>query len=339
MRRAFPLALLVAATASAQQPGVVVRGTVVGPGDTPLAYAVVSLDSGGSERFTDASGAFFFNGVAAGQVHLRARRLGYRPLDTLVTVAPEMAPVAVRMERLAVALSAIRVTAERRCARGGAPNAASSPELAAIFEQIRENARRYRLVASRYPFVYRAVRSFENTGDYYGSKVTRDTVVMSSASDWQYAPGKVVADVVVLGKRERQMNLPALAQFADEAFIAAHCFSYGGLSTDYGRPLVRVDFRPTIDIDAPDIEGSVFVDPGHDYVIRRLLISLTQPQRATYGVESLDVTTVYRETRPPIIVLDTVVAVTRTGGGGRRGQRVETQTLLEFFFQSGVAPP
>ena len=339
MRRAILLALLVAAEVAAQQPGVIVRGTLRGDGDFGLPYGIVSIEPGGSERFTDLTGAFHFTGIAPGTAHVRARRLGYRPVDTLVNVSADMAPLTLRMERLAVTLETVRVTARKPCVRGGAPDAASAPELAAIFEQLRENARRYRLVAARYPFAYRAERRFEEPGLYSAQQQGVDTIVMASSSDWTYKPGQVVTDIVVAGRRERQMNLPGLPQFADDAFIAAHCFSYAGISTEHGRPLVQVDFQPKRNLRHPDIEGSVFLDPERDYVIQRLVVSLTQPRRVVYGLEGIDVTTVYRETKPPIVVLDTVVAVRRTALGERRHQRIERQTLIDFFFQRGAGPP
>lgn len=333
------LMLLVGGAASAQQPTAIVRGTVVGEGTGGLAYAIVSVEPGGRERFTDSTGAFDFGRVVTGSARLRARRIGFHPLDTLITVTPDMPPLSVRMEPLRIVLATIRVTG-RRCRSGGAPDPATSPEVAAIFEQLRENARRYRLVATRYPFVYRTVRTFEEPGLYAATRQKSDTLTMSSASEWSYAPGSVVTNVVIGGRSERQMNIPALAQLADSAFVANHCFDYAGVSKAFGRPLVRVDFRPTMDLDVPDIEGSVYLDAEHDYIVRRLVVSLTQAARVAQDLDALDVTTVYRDTRPPIVVLDTVVAVRRgKATNGRQVRRVERQTFVDFSFRRGVTPP
>lgn len=331
--------MLLAGEAAAQQPTAVVSGTVRGEGTSGLPYAIVSVEPGGRERFTDSTGAFDFGRIATGQAHLRARRIGYRPLDTLITVTPDMPPLSVRMEPLKIVLATIRVTG-RRCRVGGAPDPTTSPEVAAIFDQLRENARRYRLLTTRYPFVYRTTRTFEEPGLYTATRQKTDTLTMSSASEWSYAPGRVVSDVALGGRSERQMNIPALAQLADSAFIANHCFDYAGVSKAFGRPLVRVDFRPTIDLDEPDIEGSVYLDPEHDYIVRRLVVSLTHAARVAQDLDALDVTTVYRETRPPIVVLDTVVAVRRgTATNGRPVRRVERQTFVDFSFRRGVTPP
>lgn len=339
-RRTLALMLLVGGAASAQQPTAVVRGTVVGEGTAGLPYAIVSLEPTARERFTDSTGAFDFGRVVTGSMRLRARRVGFHPLDTLITVTPDMPPLSVRMEPLRIVLATIRVTG-RRCRAGGAPDPATSPEVAAIFEQLRENARRYRLLTTRYPFVYRTVRTFEGPGLYAATRQQQsDTLTMSSASDWSYAPGSVVTNVVIDGRSERQMNIPALAQLADSAFVANHCFDYAGVSKEFGRPLVRVDFRPTMDLDTPDIEGSVYLDPEHDYIVRRLVVSLTQAARVAQGLDALDVTTVYRETRPPIVVLDTVIAVRRgKAPNGRPVRRVERQTFVDFSFRRGVTPP
>src|SRR4051812_125752 len=78
----------------------------------PLPYSVVSVAGTSIERFSDDSGRFRIDDVPAGSVKLLVRHVGYLPRE--VEAAAD-APVRVELDRIAVALDAMRVTADRRC--------------------------------------------------------------------------------------------------------------------------------------------------------------------------------------------------------------------------------
>ena len=61
-------------------------GTVRSSAGNPVAYAMVSLDPLGARRFADQTGRFVFAAVPPGRYRLRARQVGYRPLDTTIVV-------------------------------------------------------------------------------------------------------------------------------------------------------------------------------------------------------------------------------------------------------------
>src|SRR5215831_11229046 len=135
-----------------------IAGTVVArETGSPLPYSTVSLAAppGGHERFTNERGAFVLSGIHAGRVRLLVRHIGYSPTTVTVDVrAGATDTVRVVLTRVAVELNRVTVEGLGRCTAPGPPKATTDPAFAAIFEQLRENADRYRLLAESYPFVY-----------------------------------------------------------------------------------------------------------------------------------------------------------------------------------------
>ena len=79
-------------------PGLTLRGTIVAAGtQTPLPYTIVELVTAFSQRFTDQGGAFSFSGLTAGTYRLRVRQIGYRPVDTTLTVGAGDARVTIHL--------------------------------------------------------------------------------------------------------------------------------------------------------------------------------------------------------------------------------------------------
>jgi hypothetical protein len=91
-----------------------------------------------------------------------------------------------------------------------------------------------------------------------------------------------------------------------------------------GARYIRVDFEPYEGLDTPDIEGSAFLDP-ESYQLRRIVISLTQPDKVASQMTALTVTSTFRELVAAIVVLDSAEAVTTleppTGGPVVRTER------------------
>ncbi len=343
MTGSLPAALLAlvalgAGAASARaQARPVVHG-VVRSAEEPVPFAVVALAPGFGQRFTDDSGSFTFSGVPAGTYHLTVRQVGFKPLDTtVVRVGEQPLNLVLRIERLAVQLSAITVVASRRCAAPGLVDSSASPQLLAIFEQLKQNAERYAFLADSYPFRYRLERSF---ADYdQADKLTwsaADTVEYQSNARVRYKPG----DVVGWGpgpqrRRDKMFRLPMLSDLADSTFQASHCFAYAGVvATDSGK-VVRFEFRPDEDIETPDIQGEVDLDDS-TYQIRRATIELTHAPRALQGLVSARDVITFRELYPNIVLPETVVGTLvpapRFGVERPVVKRTETQRLLAVRF-------
>ncbi len=342
-RRGWGLLAILAALAAgggraeAQQGGTV-RGVVRAADGAPVPYAVVALLPGDSAQFTDDSGAFLFPGVVPGTYHLVTRQVGYRPADTTVVVQRgARLTVQVVLEQLAVELAAIKVEARGRgCVYPGPPDSAVQPQLAEVFDQLRENAARSRLLARTYPFYFRMARTFVDY-DAAGSAVdsTRDTLLLSSALR-SYRPGRVVTMGRGVGSElSLVVNLPMLADFADSTFQASHCFAYAGL-VSHGRGLVvRFRFVPAQSIRTPDIEGEVDLDPDN-YQVRRAVISLTRPGRAMQGLASDSSVITFTEVFPNVLMPGRIDGVLRPffqGGVSHQIARyTEVQRLVGVEF-------
>ncbi|MGH7752370.1 MAG: carboxypeptidase-like regulatory domain-containing protein, partial [Gemmatimonadales bacterium] len=197
MKYGLPCAgvLLLAASVGGAQSRVAVRGRVVDElTGSNLAYSAVMLYPGFSERFADDAGGFLFPDVAPGSYRLRVRQIGYLPQDVAVPVG-DTGDVVLRiaLRRLVIQLPPVTVVAQAGCEQPGPPEPATTPELAVIFDQLRENAARYRLLADAYPFRYwlaRVHRNEDRAGAFRVDLV--DTLDYVSNAGWRYAPGRVV---------------------------------------------------------------------------------------------------------------------------------------------------
>jgi len=120
-----------------------------------LAYSIVALPTRDLERFSTDSGVFYFGELPAGTFPIRIRRLGYSPLDSLVTIGGGQ-PDTVRFElsRVPRRLGGVTVRAQPTCINPGPPQMRTDSALAVVFTQLRMNAEQYRFLAREYPFLY-----------------------------------------------------------------------------------------------------------------------------------------------------------------------------------------
>lgn len=326
---------LVAAAQSLTPDTVTLRGTIVAAGtDMPLPFSIVELSPVPAQRFTDHDGAFSFFRLKSGTYRLRVRQIGYRPRDTTVTLQAGTAPLRIRMLRLAIRLSAITVTGTTKCVRPGPPNPVLNPQLADVFDQLLENARRYTLLADSYPHRYSARRQFTNVDRRQRREVVRvDTTRHESWTRWRYAPGNVVGPPD--GSNERAVRLLTLPDFADSAFVNHHCFWLAGRDTLEGEGYIRVDFAPGPAIRTPDVAGAAYLD-SLTYQLEFTNVRLTRPEEVERGVRSLEAISHFSEVLPGIPLRDRVRSVqewssrrTRTADALRR---VEEQHLLSVDF-------
>jgi hypothetical protein len=343
-RLVIPFVLLTLAAAAplrAQNPPQtgVVRGIVRSTLGEAIPYAVVALEPGPPRRFTDDSGTFAFPGLAPGTYHLRVRQVGYKPFDTTLAVPRGGAVMVVAsLEHLVVELEEIRVVARAsrwgKCTDPGPPDSASAPDAAALFEQLRQNAERYWLLADAYPAVYRMERRFGRP-DYTrrGVVVNRtDTVDLQTNARWGYAPGRVVVEEPRPGGgTDRQVNLPTLPDLADSKFLANHCFRVGGIESVDGVRYVRLDFRAAEAIEAPDADGSAYLDPD-TYLIRFVRVQLTRPELAMAGLGSFEATVTFREIVASLVLPDHISSVQTVVDGLRHVETVEEQQTVDFHF-------
>ncbi len=344
---AFTLAAVagLAHPAAAQQRTDVVLGTVRA-GGARMPYAVVQFSNG--MQFTDDSGDFRVPNVPPGSYRLYIRQVGFRPFDTtVVKTAGSALVVPVAMEPLVIELAAITVEVPRSCSTPGPPDSAVSPQLAAVFDQLRQNAERYAFLADSYPFHYRlsqVIADYDARGRVVWTAA--DTVSLLSSGRPHYHPGRVIA--LAPGPEhtlEKVFLLPTLADFADSVFEANHCFYYAGtVDGDSGR-YVRFDYVPSDSLRYPDIEGEVDLD-ARSFQIRTAIIRLTRVARAMPGLTSTNATIRFAELYPNIVVPVRVegqdIPEPRFDVKTPISRSVETQQLIDVHFERplpGAKPP
>ncbi|MGE5802938.1 MAG: carboxypeptidase regulatory-like domain-containing protein [Gemmatimonadota bacterium] len=317
------------------------RGTVISAETRePLGFTIVTLHPGLHTHFTDAAGVFSFGGVGAGTYLLSVRQIGYAPLDTQIVVRNDTGTIVdVALRRLAVEIPPVTAVAEW-CANPGAPDS-SDTALLAVFDQLQENARRYELLAERYPFQYvlelseRTVYPQGDTGKPYVRRLR-----FSSSDDQPYEVGRVVgpawgpwgnpATVTVIQSAE-------LDDFGNPTFIKNHCFRLAGLDSMGGEPLVRIDFEPAKTIVTADMAGSAYLHPT-TYAVRYTMTSLTRPERSVLtDVRSMNFLTRFREIAPGVPLQDSLTVVT-TYRHGRRA-KIDTQRTLDIRFKRPPPAP
>ena len=315
-----------------------VRGAVRSTLGDRIPYAVVLLEPGVPRRFTDDSGSFAFPGLAPGTYHLGARQVGYKPFDTTVVVTADSAiVVAVALEHVVVQLEAIQVVARSAgsgsCTAPGPPDPAVNPEFAAVFDQLKQNAERYWLLADSYPAIYRMERRFGRPDNYNRRLAVdrTDTIELRTDARWHYAPGRVATNILETRNISLQINLPGLPDFADSTFLANHCFRFGGLQKTEGRQYARLDFKAADAIAEPDADGSAYLDP-ETYLVRFTRVRLTRPELVMNSLEGMEATEAFREVVPSLVVPDRISSVQTSWFGNTQVQIVEEQRNVGLSF-------
>lgn len=276
----------------------------------PLPYSVVSLPTLGRERFTNERGEFLITSVPAGPARLLVRHIGYSPSSVTVAVsAGRIDTIRVALTKIAVELNRVTVRGLGRCTEPGPPTAATDAAFAAIFEQLRENADRYRLLAESYPFAYSMER--RSTVHYVsGETIVQqiDTANIGTGANWRYVPGTLVVEAN--GPRSRQVlfNIPTLLQFAERSFLDNHCFANAGVDLLNGHPVIRIDFSAAAKIKSPDVSGSMYLD-RETFQIRRSTLRLTRVPDETPQISAVEVVTDFSEVVPSIAVPSSIRSI------------------------------
>jgi hypothetical protein len=325
--------------------GVVTGELVDGETGEPVSYGTVTLLGTEVARFADHDGHFRMARLPVQRYVVRARQIGYAPVDSTVAVARDSTTLlTIRMHRIPAMLRLVRVTGRRPkgCVATGIPDSTVDPVLAAVFAQIRENVDRYDLLLKEYPFrsthVERQVRRWPRGGDvvefidtiayeprerrpYRVGGLLYHELVMRQDSVFRDHPvpgGNTHAFVGMRSEvvaRRRKLGLPTFADLADPAFLAAHCFEYGGTTRRKGSAdLVRVNFEPAKSIKTPDVSGSVYLD-ADSLVLRRIVFEVTKPKAAEPPVLGFKVTATFREILPLVPVVDSFASEQSLGLG------------------------
>ena len=330
-----PASVVQAQPTSGRLQGTVQGAPRSGVGLVPLSYAVVELPARNVERFTDARGRFLQDDLPAGEYEVRVRRLGYSPWRGTVTItAGQTTALDVQLDLIPVRIGAATVQAIAACRAPGVPDARTHPEVALLVSLLRENALRFRLLATRHPFSYRTVRTMARLRPDAGVDAavqvqSVDLLTDIVVANARYQAGRVV-DRVPGRREEYQLSLPTVLDLADDAFARAHCFSFGGRETVDDATWYRLDVRASDRLSRPDVHGTFWIDSA-TVELRRMSIELSRPDRLPrqfQGVVDLRVETRLVEVAPGLSIIGDVCAITRL----RRPPRsvVEPPVLLEL---------
>ena len=304
--------LALTGTAEAQSAGGrLLTGVVVAKGSQlPLGHSMVSLTPAGRQTFTDDEGRFAFPGLRPGPYTLRATHLGFAPVELHVIIPVDSVTTRMRVELadVQVTLATVRVTGDAPCLAPGAPDPEKDREFAVIFQQLEQNAQQYRLLADSFPYAYHEERTnFAVRGDSVIEPGASETgLLRSDKPGWVYRPGRVIATDFIT--RQRTMHLPTLSDFASDSFVKNHCFRYGGLEHTSDGEAVRIEFRPADKLASPDVNGTILLD-AKSYQIRQAELRLTHVPSALKNVAAVDVTTLFREVEPSVLVFSEVHGV------------------------------
>jgi hypothetical protein len=310
---------------AAQDGGATLRGTVRAAGSgEPLPFALVELPGLDRRVIASAGGEFEFAGVPSGRHRLVVEQVGYATADTVLETGGR---VRVGLRAAPVELEESGGPAPARCAAAGLEEAATTPQLARLMAELRRNAEHHRLLEDHYPVRFRYLRT---AAGGRGADAASDTVVEHTRDRRPYRPGQ--------GARARTRP-PSLTDVADPGFQEEHCFHYAGTDPVEGEPLHRIDVATLPGTGAPDVEGSLFLDPRTLLVRRTVFRTLEEPRSFLLSVTT-EVVTTYREV-PPGLVVPVTRRVVTTPRGLRSlamgGARERTFRLLGFEF-TGAHP-
>ena len=267
---------------------------VVTHSTTVVSYAVVGATPGALVRFTNADGRFLLRDLPPGKITLSARHIGYTSLDTTIDIVAgdsvnirlELAPIT--MQRPVVGALA------QQCVHPGAQKGSVSAELSVLFDQVKQNAERNRLLSTNYPFNIWIERKITKPEPSLQARfVAYDTVVLSSDRTWRYQPGNMLGTREIesgaFGGKWYTVTMPELADFADQRFLENHCFDFGGEEVISGDTLLRMDFVPAPAVHTPDVAGAIFLD-AKTYQVRMMqlsLVNLTKQLREQINGQSI----------------------------------------------------
>jgi hypothetical protein len=304
---------------------------------------VVSIPALSLERFSDPQGRFTLSALRTGTYDIVVRRIGYTPYRGRVQIDSGVtAKLLVTLQQIPVRLAATTVRALANCPRPGVPDARTDPEVAALVGLLRENADRYRLLASQYPFIYLQIRAIGDLGerDMFVSRV--DTLLVKSGTRTIYAPGRVVSRVPESqGVSGYTMIIPTLVDLADDLFTRNHCYAYGGTVNEDEETWIRLDVRAADRLKSPDVHGSFYLDSA-TAELRRMSLTLSRPDRLPRQlnrVVGVDVVTTFLAIADGLSVIDKVCAVNRLRLPPRQVVAVTPAELQQLLVYEFTDPP
>jgi hypothetical protein len=206
-------------------------------------------------------------------------------------------------------------------------------------EEFRRNAERLRLLLEDYPLQLTYARTEKQIGDASAVLAEKaDSVSSTTGSGDAYRPGEVIRKPNEPGQPRFIMRIPTVVDLAAPEFERHHCFHYAGIDSVAGQEYHRIDFVPSTDLTAADVEGSLYLDP-ESLILRRSEFRLVRIPREIRFTTSMRVITRYQEYRPFLPLPDYVFVTQALRGGKINGRQthwsVQEYELVEYNFLDG----
>ena len=270
----------------------------------PLANAdVIDLPSG-RHRLTDEQGQVRLQWPATGQLRLRVREVGYKPIERQLVAGRDgtEGTVTFGMSRTAYVIAPVSSTS--RCVNDA--DEASRLLSVTVLEQLRQGAEKYEQFRRSYPFEA-AIERRTTAPSIKGAtpRVVRKKERFSSGS-WEekYRPGNIVEGV---NSPRFQVPILFLSTLADARFWDHHCFVARGVESLHGSRVVRLEFSPSANTRGPDWEGAALLDSATS-VLRRVEFRVANLGR-NRGPQRIEGYTTYRTASPFVVIPDTTVGI------------------------------
>jgi hypothetical protein len=341
LRRALSLAglaaLLTAVPLRAQDAVIIGQAVFKDSANTALGYSVVIAP--GTQLLTGSSGKFLLRGLGPGPVKVTVKHIGFAPRDTVITLgARDTVRLDMALSRLVISLPEVLVTA--KCT-DEMPKEPLPPVLSELFDQVRQNAERYKLLGNAEPFKLKVVRvRGHRTPDGRVAPEAIDTILRGAFPPGPYEPKKVIRKGVGEYKNSWVMAIPELPDLADTSFLNNHCLRYAGKALVLGDSVIRVDYEPVPWLAKDvDIFGTLYLRTS-DYQLVTSVTTLNRIPGQFYGsgMSEVGVTARFTEIVPGVPVLDQWVLESRFKSK-RLPPAVETGDILSVIYLNGVTKP
>lgn len=316
---------------------VVGQTTVKGSGE-PLGYSVVVMPSLNRQLFTNDRGGFTLWNLSAGPLRIRFKHIGYAPRDTVVTLRDtDTLRIEIALAKLAIQLPAVHISG---ACGDKHPDERSAAILKDLFDQVQQNADRYRLLADSNPFsltMYHLRGTRNGNAKIHATEI--DTLTRGPFPFAPYIPRHLIhteADSFG-GPPNHYLAPPELADFADTAFVNNHCFTYAGQRMVDGDSVIAVDYEPVPSLkDEVDFRGTMYLRV-QDYQLIRAEMELTRvpSELRSSGMTAMRITTRFTEVLPGIAIIQQVEGSTQLRGGS--WHLVEIAQVLDMKWVKG--PP
>ncbi len=257
------------AVAATQISAQAVRGTITDP-QTGVAIdgaIIVLLDAQGApvtQVLSNDSGRFLLRATGPGQYALRADRIGHASTysETFNVAGSQTVVIDLTAEVEAIELAGIEVDTERRCVRQPSNDGSTAVLWGEARKALTAAAWTSESGHYRYELLYRTRQM-----DRDARRVESETTRVDRALRQQAFVSKPAAFLLENGYTGRDTNgdqmyyAPDAAVLLSDSFLDTHCFSVRNGRGD-AEGLLGLAFEPVPDRREPDIDGTLWLDPG-----------------------------------------------------------------------------